>query len=78
MRWYSLVKLAVRKMSVEQIEGRGRYVAAMVLAGTGDSLGYKHGQWEFDFSGPSIHAAVVELGGLSNLHNKRKHCCTCI
>lgn len=60
-------------MSVNQLGLQSRYVGAMVLAGVGDSLGYKHGEWEFNFSGPSIHQDVVKLGGLSKLKNGRKY-----
>lgn len=50
-----------------------KYVAAMVMAGVGDSLGYYCGSWEFNFSGPDIHKEVAKLGGLSKLKNKSKY-----
>ena len=31
-----------------------RYVAAMVMGGVGDSLGYYRGSWEFNFHGTEI------------------------
>ncbi len=44
-----------------------RYVASMVLSGSGDALGYYNGQWEFCHSGPMIHKELEELGGLDNI-----------
>ncbi|KAM5152473.1 ADP-ribosylarginine hydrolase isoform 2-T2 [Mantella aurantiaca] len=46
------------------------YVAAMVLSGAGDALGYKDGSWEFCKSGAKIHAELAELGGLKNIDVK--------
>ncbi|KAF7204468.1 ADP-ribosylhydrolase ARH1 isoform X1 [Nothobranchius furzeri] len=43
------------------------YVAAMVLSGVGDAVGYKRGEWEFNKSGPSIHKELQKLGGLKNI-----------
>uniref|UniRef100_A0A8C6UM66 ADP-ribosylarginine hydrolase n=1 Tax=Neogobius melanostomus TaxID=47308 RepID=A0A8C6UM66_9GOBI len=37
------------------------YKAAMLLSGVGDALGYKHGDWEFNFSGPDIHKVSATL-----------------
>ncbi|XP_067945206.1 ADP-ribosylhydrolase ARH1-like [Watersipora subatra] len=51
-------------------EGHERYKAAMVLAGAGDSLGYRCGEWEFNYSGPDIHRELQAFGGLSNLTNE--------
>lgn len=47
-----------------------RYLAAMVMAGVGDSLGYYCGSWEFNFHGAAIHKEVAQLGGLAKLKNK--------
>ncbi|XP_052767910.1 uncharacterized protein LOC128208392 [Mya arenaria] len=44
-----------------------RYVASMVLSGTGDALGYKNGDWEFCHSGKDIHRELEELGGLEKI-----------
>ncbi|XP_070186899.1 ADP-ribosylhydrolase ARH1-like isoform X3 [Littorina saxatilis] len=49
---------------------RERYEAAMVLAGTGDCLGYKNGSWEFCHSGEEIFKEVTSLGGLKKLKLK--------
>jgi len=46
------------------------YVAAMVLAGVGDAMGYKCGQWEFDFVGEHIHKELKALGGVNKLKIK--------
>lgn len=46
---------------------KSRYIAAMVLAGSGDCLGYNHAAWEFAKSGKVIHEEVKKLGGLSRL-----------
>ena len=47
-----------------------RYEAAMVLSGTGDSLGYKNGSWEFCHSGTEIYKELVLLGGLKKIKLK--------
>ncbi len=44
-----------------------RYVASMVLSGTGDALGYYNGRWEFCHSGEEIHKELKELGGLDKI-----------
>ena len=44
-----------------------RYVACMVLGGTGDALGYKGGEWEFCRSGEQIHKELADLGGIENI-----------
>ncbi|XP_077304543.1 ADP-ribosylarginine hydrolase isoform X1 [Lithobates pipiens] len=47
-----------------------KYVAAMVLSGSGDALGYKDGSWEFSRSGTQIHEELAELGGIKNIDVK--------
>ena len=44
-----------------------RYVASMVLSGSGDALGYKRGNWEFCTSGEQIHKKLADLGGIDNI-----------
>ena len=39
----------------------------MVLAGVGDALGYKNGEWEFCRSGVRIHEELRQLGGLDKI-----------
>ena len=39
----------------------------MVLAGVGDALGYKNGEWEFCRSGLRIHEHLEQLGGLDKI-----------
>ena len=48
-------------------ELKTRYVACMVLGGTGDALGYKRGGWEFCRSGEQIHKELADLGGIENI-----------
>ncbi|XP_056391774.1 ADP-ribosylhydrolase ARH1-like isoform X1 [Hyla sarda] len=43
------------------------YVAAMVLSGAGDALGYNNGDWEFCEKGSEIHAELAELGGIESI-----------
>ncbi|XP_033630075.1 protein ADP-ribosylarginine hydrolase-like [Asterias rubens] len=47
-----------------------RYQAAMVLSGVGDAMGYKSGDWEFNFVGQDIHHELRKLGGLKALKIK--------
>ena len=39
----------------------------MVLAGVGDAIGYKNGEWEFCRSGKRIHEHLEQLGGLDKI-----------
>ncbi|XP_005999150.1 ADP-ribosylhydrolase ARH1 [Latimeria chalumnae] len=45
-----------------------RYVAAMVLSGVGDAMGFKNGDWEFCRSGAEIEQQLAVLGGVAALH----------
>lgn len=47
-----------------------RYEASMVLSGVGDAMGYKNGEWEFNFDGTSIHEQLEQLGGINKLKIK--------
>lgn len=47
-----------------------RYKAAMVLSGVGDAMGYRSGDWEFNFVGADIHKELKQLGGIGKLHMK--------
>ena len=49
-----------------------RYIAAMVLSGVGDALGYKNGDWEFCHSGEQIHQELKKLGGLKKINVNKK------
>lgn len=44
-----------------------RFESSMVLAGVGDALGYKNGEWEFCRSGRYIHEQLQQLGGLDKI-----------
>ena len=48
------------------------YEASMVLSGVGDAMGYKNGEWEFNFVGASIHKELEQLGGIEKLSIKLK------
>jgi len=44
----------------------------MVLAGVGDTLGYKNGSWEFCRSGERIHVEAERLGGVGSIRVNKK------
>ena len=44
-----------------------RFQASMVLAGVGDAIGYKNGEWEFCRSGERIHNELSMYGGIEKL-----------
>jgi len=48
------------------------YTSAMVLAGVGDAMGYKNGDWEFSFDGEKIHQEMKKLGGIKKLKINKK------
>lgn len=60
--WY-----AKTTMESEKKDLKGRFEASMVLAGVGDAIGYKNGEWEFCHSGQRIHDALLALGGLEKI-----------
>lgn len=45
----------------------GRYTAGMVLAGVGDAMGFKCGDWEFNYNGEKIHEEAKAMGGVKRL-----------
>lgn len=44
------------------------YEASMVLSGVGDAMGYRNGEWEFNFVGADIHKQLEGLGGIDRLN----------
>ena len=61
----------VQKSSKQDQKGlEALYVASMVLSGVGDAMGYKNGEWEFNFVGANIHKELEKLGGISKLSIK--------
>ena len=52
---------------VASISMETRYEACMVLAATGDAMGYKNGKWEFLKDGSKIHVELALLGGIEKL-----------
>ena len=54
-------------MQTVMVDLQTRFVASMVLSGTGDALGYNQGEWEFCTSGKQIHKEVAALGGIDNI-----------
>ena len=52
---------------MEQKDLKERFVASMVLSGTGDAIGYKNGNWEFCRSGQRIHDELMSLGGVEKI-----------
>lgn len=52
-------------MSKDDLENR--FVASTLLAGVGDAIGYKNGEWEFCNSGVRIQQALKQLGGLEKI-----------
>ncbi|ESO82002.1 hypothetical protein LOTGIDRAFT_170414 [Lottia gigantea] len=45
-----------------------RFRAAMVLSGSGDAIGYRHGKWEFCLDGRQIHKELQEMGGIAKIN----------
>eukprot|EP00906_Rhabdomonas_costata_P003693 RCo005596 len=55
-------------MAAPGLSLRDRAVACMLLGAAGDTIGYRGGSWEFNSSGPAIHAELRELhGGVEGL-----------
>jgi len=46
---------------------KNKYIACMILAGVGDSVGYRNGLWEFNTHGERIHQDLAQIGGIENL-----------
>ncbi|KAL0491614.1 [protein ADP-ribosylarginine] hydrolase [Acrasis kona] len=44
-----------------------RRLASMLLAASGDAIGFNHGRWEFCKSGQKIHSEVEAMGGLTKI-----------
>ncbi|PIK55910.1 hypothetical protein BSL78_07180 [Apostichopus japonicus] len=45
-----------------------KYIAAMLLSGVGDALGFYGGTWEFDYSGVNIHVQLKsKFNGVKNI-----------
>jgi hypothetical protein len=64
--------LYFRTKKVKMTSLQERYVAAMVLAGAGDAIGYKNGSWEFCHFGQEIYKELTALGGLDHIKVKRE------
>ena len=56
----------------KQVDLAERFEASMVLAGVGDAIGYKNGEWEFCRSGLRIHEHLQSLGGIEKLKVNRR------
>lgn len=61
------VRSSTRGAMESKTPSRDLYVAAMLLSGAGDALGYRNQLWEYCKSGPQIHAELQELGGLQTI-----------
>eukprot|EP01117_Protostelium_nocturnum_P019679 TRINITY_DN8595_c0_g1_i1.p1 TRINITY_DN8595_c0_g1~~TRINITY_DN8595_c0_g1_i1.p1 ORF type:complete len:417 (-),score=130.58 TRINITY_DN8595_c0_g1_i1:36-1286(-) len=48
-----------------------RFRATMILSAVGDVIGYRNGEWEFNYKGEDIHKQLKDLGGLKKLNLKR-------
>eukprot|EP00823_Brevimastigomonas_motovehiculus_P003322 TRINITY_DN2006_c1_g1_i1.p1 TRINITY_DN2006_c1_g1~~TRINITY_DN2006_c1_g1_i1.p1 ORF type:complete len:490 (+),score=156.64 TRINITY_DN2006_c1_g1_i1:35-1504(+) len=46
-----------------QDHNRDRFIASMLLAGVGDTMGYRCGEWEFCHNGARIHADMMRFTG---------------
>ena len=55
-----------------------KYIAAMVLGGVGDAMGYKNGNWEFCRRGQAIYDEVKGMGGIAALNIKCKLMMFCV